>query len=155
MTYIGIDPDITASGFAMWDSRLKTMMGFTTLDLFDITTTIKSYYDKVELMVIIESGWENLSSLHHKTPLPSGYKTWSVEHIVNYVSRYSSSIGNKVGRNHEIGRQIEKFCIKYEIHYKLSRPTTSKWNKTQCKQFTGISTSNQDIRDAIKLVFGR
>ena len=35
------------------------------------------------------------------------------------VSKFT---GNAVGRNHEIGRQIEEYCIKHVISYDLVRP---------------------------------
>ena len=64
-------------------------------------------------------------------------------------------IAKNVGANHQIGKLIEEYCIKYNIKYRLIRPTAHKWTSEQCFKFTGIKEKNQDVIDAIRLVFGR
>jgi hypothetical protein len=140
--YIGIDPDVDKSGFAIWDSKLKKFVHIHSYDLFDICQEIKDWDEDAEIMVYLEAGWLNKKANFH------GFK--------NQSKIYGESIAKNVGRNHEIGRQIEKFCIKNEIEYKLIRPTKEKVKDIQLlKRLTGWEkVTNQDKRDAAMLVVG-
>lgn len=141
---IGIDPDTEKSGFAVIriePFKKPQIVQLTTMDLFDLCYNILSLSklyleaDKVEFMVHIEAGWLNNSVNHH----PSQNKF------------IAGKIGSAVGANLEIGKQIEKFCKKNGIKYKLYKPTSTKWDAKKFKMITGWDgRSNPEMRDAVR-----
>lgn len=97
---IGIDPDVDKSGIARnfpFDPEEESTLF--NLDLFD---TMKMLLDMkgFKLLVRLESG--------HAVK-----KSWG---------RRTAGALKDVGRNNEIGSQIEKFMIKYNIPYELVPP---------------------------------
>jgi hypothetical protein len=135
--YIGIDPDVQASGLGVWDTKAKKLIQLTCEDLTDLCATLLSWHQSYVVKVRLEAGW-----------LATGLN-W------HYGGKRS---GNDVGRNHEIGRQIEKYCIKYNIPYELVKPLGySSWNHRRFCQYTGWPTdvrTNPDKRVAGLLVYG-
>jgi hypothetical protein len=99
--YIGIDPDVKASGLAIWHTASKQFTELSCEDLPDICLALLSMHTEYSIMVRLEAGWLSNGLNWHK----GGYGS-----------------ANKVGRNHEIGRQIEKYCIKHGIPYQLVKP---------------------------------
>lgn len=138
--YIGIDPDVQKSGVAI---KMKGQNDFETIcldlpDLFDLLENSGKIFD---LRVNLEAGWLNKKVNYRK----------------NMVARAQREyVAAKVGRNHEIGRQIEIFCRKKSITCTLIRPTMSKVvNADEFNRLTGHNKkTNQEQRDAAMLVWG-
>ena len=133
--YIGIDPDVSKSGFAVWQN--KEYKELSCYYLPDLLLTLTAYHREYDVLVRLEAGWLSKGLNWHKGGLGSA---------------------NKVGRNHEIGRQIEKYCIKCDIPYALVKPLgyssynhglfckTTKWPVKQ--------KTNPETRVAGMLVYG-
>ena len=144
MIKIGIDPDVDKSGFAVWDSKRKKFAHIFSFDLFDLVGQLMKWnLNEPEVLVYIEAGWLNKKSNFH---VYSGQS-----------KRVGEGIAKNVGRNHEVGRQIEKFCIKHDIKYTLIRPVNKKVKDVDLfKRLTKwTKPTNQDKRDAAMLVLGR
>lgn len=133
--YIGIDPDVDKSGFAVWDGH--NYIELTTLSLSDLMTALKAYHDEYPLLVRLEAGW-----------LASGLN-WHAGGLRS---------ANSVGRNHEIGRQIEKYCKNNGIEYTLVKPLG--YSSYKHERFCMITKwpksmrTNSDMRVAALLVYG-
>ena len=137
--FIGIDPDTDKSGVAIWRPRDKHYQ-LTLCKFFDLYSLLDSRRCDIRL-VVIEAGWFNKSTWHGA----SG-KGASV----------AARIGKSVGRNHEVGRKIAEMCDFLKLPYELVRPTRTKTTKEYFEKITGIKErTNQDVRDAMMLVFGR
>ncbi len=130
---IGIDPDVSKNGVAVWDgedfARLETMTFF---ELFEYMCFHLPYIDTV----VIEAGWLNKRHNWH-----GGTKSTS------------QRISNNVGRNHETGRKIVEMCQYLEIEYTLVQPRRSKITPQLFERISGYKVKNQDIIDAAMLVF--
>lgn len=135
--YIGIDPDVKASGLAIWDTSVKHFTELSCEDLPDLCLTLTSMHAEYTVMVRLEAGWLSKGMNWHK----GGYGS-----------------ANKVGRNHEIGRQIEKYCIKHSIPYQLVKPLgySSYDHKKFCMYTNWPITirTNPETRVAGMLVYG-
>lgn len=152
---IGIDADVDKSGFAVIriePFKKSQIVQLITLDLFDLCYMLKSLHeiykeaDKVEYMVYIEAGWLNNLVNHHSKYFDKKLKKWVEK---NVGAREKTSIN--VGANLEIGKQIEKFCKKNDIKYKLYKPTSSKWDAKRFKMITGWEgRTNSEMRDAVR-----
>jgi len=138
MIYIGIDPDIEASGIACWDTEtlefdyIKNMSFWEIIEEFDLWN--------VRITVIIEAGWLiSKSNWHGKA-----YQSKSV----------GEKIAKNVGSNHQIGILIAEYCEKYGMAYELKKPL-GKVKSDYFKKITGYTKrTNQDQRDAAMLVYG-
>ena len=133
--YIGIDPDVEASGFALFKNQL--LVDLKKMDLFELCEALSSYHISHDVLVRLEAGW-----------LIKG----------NWHRGGSRRSGSSVGRNHEIGRQIEKYCIKHSIPYQLVKPQgySSYTHERFCK-LTGWplkSKTNSETRVAAMMVYG-
>lgn len=96
---IGIDPDTDRNGFATFDRESSILL----LNQYDLTDTFSQLLNLKEyrkIFVRLESG-HTLKSTWHKG---------------------GNGMAKRVGANHEIGRQIEKFLIKNEIPHELVKP---------------------------------
>lgn len=101
---IGIDPDVKMSGYSIYNSSVNELLLFE-YDLSDLfIQLIKQKFvcqkDKIDLKVRLEAG--------HIVK-----KTWG---------RRTVGAVKDVGRNNEIGAQIEKFLIKHNIRHELIEP---------------------------------
>jgi len=145
MIYIGIDPDIEASGIAHWDTEtstfdyIKNMSFWDIMDVLEIMNMTKTY-EVIDFTVIIEAGWLiSKSNWHGK-----GYQSKSV----------GEKIAKNVGSNHQIGILIAEYCERYGIAYELKKPL-GKVKSDYFKKITGYTKrTNQDQRDAAMLVYG-
>ena len=137
MVYIGIDPDSKKSGYAIWDSKKSTLIEYGQLAFFELFTTLQAYKAAT---VIIEAGWMNNKSNWHNN---------------NQGVHVASRIGKNVGANHQTGVLIVDMCEHLGIRYELVKPSTSKIQAKMFTSITGIKRTNQDIRDAIMLVWGK
>lgn len=96
---IGIDPDVERNGFGVYNKNTSELSLFQ-YDLFDLFTKLLWYKLRYNIIVRLEAG--------HKVK-----KTWQ--------ARTVGTIKN-VGRNNEIGSQIERFLIKRNIKHELIEP---------------------------------
>lgn len=132
--YIGIDPDVKASGFAIWNKKHLQLFCLDLPDLFEMLTELKS---EKRILVKLEAGWLAKGLNWHKG---------------------GNGSANSVGRNHEIGRQIEKYCIKQNIPYDLIKPLGYSGYKHE--QFCAVTKwparvkTNSETRVAGLLVYG-
>jgi hypothetical protein len=140
---IGIDGDIEKSGFCIIKQvpfGKKEIVTLTTLPFFDVVnsihTLVKQAYDEGnEVLVCIESGWENKTANYHAAPSMA----------------VAANIGMKVGMNHAIGMKITEYCEVNKIPYKLVNPDSKKWDARMFKMVTGWSNrSNAEERDAVR-----
>lgn len=140
--YVGIDPDVSKSGVAVWDVLKKNLEldNLKFFDLFQNLVYLKNNFGE-RLIVIIEAGWLNKSN-------------WHAVKCGN--SAINAQIGQRTGANHEAGKKIAEMCEYLCLPYELVKPTKSKVNAEYFKKVTGvIGRTNQEQRDAGMLVYGR
>mgnify|MGYP000290616877 CR=1 FL=1 len=136
-TLIGIDPDVSKSGVCLYNS--KTNFTLLTLSYFELFDLLKN--TNVNIKVYIEAGWLNKSNWHK---------------VANGSASINANIGLRTGANHEVGRKIVEMCEYLKIEYFLIRPTKSKINAETFNKITGFNKrTNQEVRDATMLVFGK
>jgi len=132
---IGIDPDTNKSGMSIFDTKLKNLV-VGEMTLWDIFNDLIKF------------------SMHNiLVRLEAGHKVKSTWH------KGGNGMAKRVGANHEIGRQIEKFCIEYNIPFELVKPCglSNINHETFCK-ITGWDfkkLTNPEKRVAGLLAFGK
>lgn len=136
--YIGIDPDVKASGFAVWDSQTSKLTELKAYEFYDLLERLDDLKGDVR-KIIIEAGWLNKCVNFH-----GGGSV-----------RIREKIAHAVGENHRVGKFIEEYCIKFGLNYELYRPCKKKTTKKEFEYMFGIKLKNQDIIDAAMLVVGR
>ena len=134
---IGIDPDVDKSGVCIVNNMLQ-IKRLTTMDLVDLFVLIESMSDCRDIKVIVEAGWKNKTNFH----VGAMDNAWK-----------SAKIGSHVGANHEIGRQIIKFCEKVGIECHAIKPKGHKMSALDFKRISGwTKRTNQEMRDAYKII---
>lgn len=134
---IGIDPDLSESGIAcLHDNKL---IEFSTLGFVETLKFIR-LNQPILKAVYLEAGWLNKKSSWHAAK----------------NNAIASRIGKNVGENHATGKLLQQ-CIEAEgVKVILCKPTTKKLDASAFKTWTKITQrTNQEMRDAIMLVFGR
>jgi len=139
MYYFGIDPDVKESGFAIWDNKTKEI-DYGKLPFWDLIKKIDYYVRNYEVKFIIEAGWLNKKSNFHNRPYQS--------------KLIGERIAKNVGSNHQVGKLLVEYCEKYKLDYELKVPKQKKYTSYYIQNLTGIKVKNQDIIDAIMLVWG-
>jgi hypothetical protein len=109
---IAIDPDVKKSGVAFFQYNKIDCIN---LDLPDLFLFILE--NKDNLTVHIEASW--LISFDY-----------SSKKMMVLNKSTVASLNRDVGANHEIGRQIEKFCQKNKVKSFLVMPLSKRWGKT-------------------------
>ena len=133
---IGIDPDVDKSGVCIVNEMLQ-IERLTTMDLVDLFALIEGMRD-CDIRVIVEAGWKNKTNFH----VGAMDNAWK-----------SAKIGSHVGANHEIGRQIIKFCEKVGIECHAIKPKGHKMSALDFKRISGwTKRTNQEMRDAYKII---
>lgn len=131
---IGIDPDITLNGVAIYDTEEKDLE-LKNLSFWDLIEEIKSYL--IPIHVVIEAG-----HLINKS-------NWHGSKTVYTAAR----IGKNVGSNHQVGRLIEEYCLNHGISHELIKPL----GKVKADYFNAVwdwkGRTNQEQRDAAMLIF--
>jgi len=133
---IGIDPDVSLNGFSLYSIGKKQILTLQVYDLVDLMGEISLHNQLYDLTVHLEAGW-----------LING--TWH---------KGGNGQAKRVGANHEIGRQIEKFMIKQSINYKLIKPAG--YSSYKHELFCNITRwplkikTNPETRVAGMLVYG-
>ena len=140
MLYFGIDPDVKESGFAIWDDKTKEI-DYGKLSFWEMIKKIDYCSRSYEVKFIIEAGWLNIKSNFHYRP----YQTKAA----------GERIAKNVGSNHQVGKLIAEYCEKYKMDYELIIPKHKKFTSYYLENLTGIKVKNQDIIDAIMLVWGK
>lgn len=130
---IGIDPDITLNGVAVYDIEEKDLE-LKNLSFWDLIEEIESYL--IPIHVVIEAG-----HLIDKS-------NWHGSKTVHTAAR----IGKNVGSNHQVGRLLEQYCINHEISHELIKPL----GKVKADYFNAVwdwkGRTNQEQRDAAMLI---
>ena len=139
--YIGIDPDVTKSGFAVWHKPLQRFSSIETLSLSEMLDKLHSLRDNIAL-VVVEAGFLNRGNRHT-------FKGQSVA--------AAAKTGENVGRNHQRGMDIVEILEWMRIPYRLQRPSAkNSWKDSEkvFQQITGVKGGNPEKRDAAMLVYG-
>ena len=134
---IGIDPG-KKTGIALWNGKeIKFMDSMSFWDAIDL---LNRYAEIIpEAIVYIENPQLN------KPVFARGNKK-----VVREM------IAQRVGMNKRDAQLLIKYCERLGFTVKQIKPTTSKWNAKELKTITGITKrTNEHVRDAIKLVYGR
>jgi hypothetical protein len=139
MIYFGIDPDVKKSGFAIWDNESKEL-DYGCLPFWDLIKKIDYYARSFEVQFVIEAGWLNAKSNFHSRPYQS-------KHV-------GERIAKNVGSNHQVGKLLVEFCEKNKLNFTTKKPTAKKVTYNYIKSITGKEIKNQDIIDAVMLVYG-
>jgi hypothetical protein len=135
--FIGIDPDVTKSGFAFKNGKVVELYNYTFFELFE---RLKFYKEReVKPTVYIECGFLNKGNWH---------KTIGSNSV-------NAQIGQRTGANHEVAKKIVEMCQYLDLPYVEVRPTKSKVNDVFFRQITKINQrTNQEQRDAMMLIHG-
>lgn len=109
---IGIDPDSDKSGFTWIDTKEKQIQvkSLAFPELIEKLTVGRGSIPNT--IVLVEAGWLNQSNWHTNK---------SQSH------RVAAAIGNKTGRNHEVGRKIIEMCKFHGIEVQEVRPLKKCW----------------------------
>jgi len=139
--YIGIDPDVTKSGFAVWHKPLQKFSSIEALTLPEMLDKLHLLRDNIAI-VVVEAGFLNKGNRHT-------FKGQSVA--------AAAKTGENVGRNHQRGMDIVEILEWMQIPYRLQKPSAKNSWKNDEKIFqkiTGVKGGNPEKRDAAMLVFG-
>lgn len=131
---IGIDPDVKASGVAIYyDGKLQV------LELVPLYALMQRLDLRMYSHVALSAGWLNKVTNFHNRAVSAEIR---------------ERISERVGANHEIGKQLYKFCLEREIPCTLIRPRGKKVKAEPFNRFTGWSkASNQEVRDAAMCIY--
>lgn len=141
MIKIGIDPDVTKSGFALTHQNQIEITTYSFFELFDKFCQITLKYPKNQILIYIECGFLNKSNWHK---------------IQKGTSNINAKIGERTGANFETAKKICEMCDYLGLKYIQVKPTRKKLNATEFKAITKIEKrTNQEMRDAFMLIFGR
>jgi len=139
--YIGIDPDVTKSGFAVWHKPLQRFSSIEALTLPEMLDKLHSLHDNIAI-VVVEAGFLNKGNRHT-------FKGQSVA--------AAAKTGENVGRNHQRGMDIVEILEWMRIPYRLQKPSTkNSWKDSEAtfQKITGVKGGNPEKRDAAMLVYG-
>lgn len=147
---VGIDPDVDGSGVGVVFHSIEIRKyQFSLPELIEYLKGIINKEGPVSMKVVIEAGWMNKGN----------------HHLKNKGQHHASKIGENVGRNHELGKQIGVCCDYYGIPYEFVPPLRKSWKGKNGKitneelralmegsvPYPYSGQTNQDTRDAILL----
>lgn len=140
--YVGIDCDVSRSGFAVWRDKELTLFNLRFFEVMHkleyMKTDCSQRGDK--LKVIIEGGWLNQKSNWHSQGQGESTVT---------------KIAKNTGANHQVGKLFVEMCEALSLEYEIRKPQSSKVNAETFKKITKYKgKTNQDARDAGMLVYG-
>ncbi len=142
INYIGIDPDVTESGFANYQKANKKLIDCTTLAFFDLYQILHNrvYIGCIDI-VNIEGGWLNEKANFR---LITGSKS------------AGERVAKNVGSNHAVGKLIVEMCIHLDISFVVRKPIKPIFkNEIYFKKITGwTGRTNADARSAANYVYG-
>ena len=139
--YIGIDPDVELSGFAVlnYATRKLELASLSFTGILAAFMRIKA--EGADAVVVVEAGWMNKGNWHLKFHDNRGV---------------AAAKGYQVGRNHEAGKKIIEAAQFFGYEVVEQKPLKKIWKGKDRKisaeefaQLTGYTKrSNQDSRDA-------
>lgn len=142
--YIGIDPDVEKSGFALLEKATGKLEleSLTFPQLMNALVKVKA--EGKNAQVIVEAGWLNQGN-------------WHIRYTDN--KGQASKKGYQVGRNHETGMKIIEVAKFFGYDVVEQRPLKKCWKGKDGKitaeelaELTGYTKrSNQDARDSALL----
>ena len=139
MIKIGIDPDVTKSGFALTYQNQTELTTYSFFELFDRLGQLSIQHQKDKILVYVECGFLNKSNWHK---LQKG------------SSNINAKIGERTGANFETAKKICEMCEYLGLKYIQVKPTRKKLNAAEFKAITKIEKrTNQEMRDAFMLIF--
>lgn len=137
--FVGIDPDIEKSGFAIWNKTKQDLI-LTCLPFWELVNKLYFLNKTSDLEVRIEGGWLIKKSNWHGNS--------------KQTKATGEKIAKSVGMNHQTGILMKEFCESKGISYSLIKPQ----GKLKAEAFNKITKhkgrSNQEQRDAAMLVYG-
>lgn len=150
--YIGIDPDLTDNGVAIWDSKEKKITSYYTFSFWGLVKDV-ILSSKEDTTFVIEAGFLNKKSNYH-TNLHLKDNTLIRERVAK-----------NVGENHAIAKLLIELFKTHGYKYLVVKPQLKSgmkyngaWTKVgreRFKKLTGITERiNDDCRDAVLLVLG-
>jgi len=145
----GIDPDLTKSGIAIWDSWLEKWVKYLAAPNEEIPK-ILSEYNPETIAIYLEAGWMNKKSNFRKM----------------VSSRVAQNIAMKVGQNHAVGKMLasELRSKGFEVIdtkplYKGLLKGKNGWTKAGKDHIiaqTGITSRiNDEVRDALYIALNK
>lgn len=141
MIKIGIDPDVTKSGFALTHKNQLELTTLTFFELLDRLGQLSDNYGKDAIAVYVECGFLNKSNWHK---LNKG------------SANINAKIGERTGANFETAKKICEMCEYLGLKHIRVKPTQKKLNAPDFRLITKIEKrTNQEMRDAFMLIFGR
>ncbi|PKN16495.1 MAG: hypothetical protein CVU66_00665 [Deltaproteobacteria bacterium HGW-Deltaproteobacteria-23] len=147
---IGIDPDLTKSGFAVYDSQEKKMVQCEALSFSELQWKLKRF--QPDCFVRLEAGWL-IKKSNWRTAKKLG-KKFSPSQASSIAERQAKN----VGENHATGKLIEQYLKENNIPYELVRPfgaTAFFRNTAMFQKTTGWSKrTNNDARSAAAICWG-
>lgn len=110
---IAIDPDVDGSGVALYIDRTLATWRAKLPELVRYLDDFRKHYSSCNFVVVVEASYL----------VPANW------HLEKDDSRAKAAAkGKKVGRNHEIGRQIVEFCKYFNIPYEEKLPLKKIWH---------------------------
>lgn len=136
---IGIDPDVDKSGVAFINGTTLTLENLTFFQLFDLLQFYKEKEEKPT--VFVECGFLNKSNWHKKA---------------GKSAAFNAKIGEYTGENKQVAKKIVEMCEYLWLPHHKIRPTQKKIDSETFKSLTGSKIrTNQEVRDAFMLIYGR
>lgn len=148
--YIGIDPDLTNTGIAIWDSEEKKIQKYYSNSFWGLVKDILAGENK-NITYVIEAGYLNKKSNYH------------INHHTRDNVFVRETIAKKVGENHAVAKILVELFNEYKLTFIERKPLHKQgmkregsWTvngRTLFKKITGIESKiNDDCRDAVLLV---
>jgi DNA mismatch repair ATPase MutS len=145
----GIDPDLTKSGIAVWDSASSQWVISQATENENISKML-SEFNQSEIVVYLEAGWMNKKSNFRKM----------------VSARVAQNIAMKVGQNHAVGKMLAAELRSLGFETIDTKPLFkglfkgkngwTKLGKDHIISQTGItSRMNDEVRDALYIVLNK
>lgn len=132
---VGIDPDVKASGIAIWNIEHQKFTKLVCLPFFEAIELLRLNKPRIEV-VVVSAGW-----LIKKTSWHGG-KNAGIQ----------AKIAERVGANHQVGLLFEEFCLRDDLPLRLSKPSGKVTHEYFMKFKKWNDTTNQETRDAAMLI---
>ena len=134
---IGIDPG-KKTGIAMWNGSEITFM------------KSMGFWDAIDKIDFISDTFPDSTVYIENPMLNKPVFARGNKRVVREM------IAQRVGMNKRDAQLLIEYCKRLKLNVKQVKPSTSKWNAKELKTITGITDrTNEHVRDAIKLVYGR